>query len=554
MKNINSNSKITTANSSTLKATLTTRHSQRIHEAMCVARNSRAAEILNEALTNAQPRRRNSEGVTSTQFIFLLQLAISLHKSGSARQMVEVANALPAQIQKEMGLPARLPESRIYKYTGDLGGALDHSEARTPHLTVAQRESRMHRLDEFVTEYLSATIYRETNDPKDFAIDATAVPAPERHATKPRIDVEKYEADVDGEDSELTPENPIMAISRRGSKGASDATWRGKTSTKKSGAHKLEWFHGYFANAVASIPVEESGQSDRSQVYSFTLTSAREDMFDGTIRAIDKVQRRYGMENLVGDRYYSNLKYDRWWTALDYRGINPVNDLSHNQQGFTDFDGIKVAAAWPHCPATPPELGNIPTLGPQPTVEEVRKFESKISERELYAMATQKKFTKDTGRFSCPAVVGKVGCPIRGRASMDWANENGLTIVMNPPEGDHLPLCCVNETFTLNVKTNAQKSAFRNFQHRYWGGKKWKALYRCRSSIERVFGYAKQHYRLDRNTYSYRGFGLSTVVLTALFAEVNIRKLEKWAAEGNRVIDHPILNNPYEQQDDQQAA
>ena len=136
---------------------------------------------------------------------------------------------------------------------------------------------------------------------------------------------------------------------------------------------------------------------------------------------------------------------------------------------------------------------------------------------------------------------------------MDWANENGLTIVMNPPEGDLLPLCCVNETFTLNVKTNAQKSAFRNFQHRYWGGKKWKALYRCRSSIERVFGYAKQHYRLDRNTYSYRGFGLSTVVLTALFAEVNIRKLEKWAAEGNRVIDHPILNNPYAQQD-QQAA
>lgn len=49
------------------------------------------------------------------------------------------------------------------------------------------------------------------------------------------------------------------------------------------------------------------------------------------------------------------------------------------------------------------------------------------------------------------------------------------------------------------------------------------------------------------------GFRLSTVILTALFAEVNIRKLEKWAAEGNRVIDHPILNNPYEQQD-QQAA
>ena len=137
---------------------------------------------------------------------------------------------------------------------------------------------------------------------------------------------------------------------------------------------------------------------------------------------------------------------------------------------------------------------------------------------------------------------------------MDKANEEALTIVENPPEGAHRPICCVNETFTLPIKTKEQKSAFRNFQHLYWGGKKWKALYRCRTSIERVFGYAKRHYRLDRNTYSFRGFGLSTVVLTALFAEVNIRKLEKWAAEGNRVIDHPILNNPYEQQNDQQAA
>ena len=61
MKNINTNSKITTANSSTLKATLTTRHSQRIHEAMCVARNSRAAEILNEALAEAEREMERSD-------------------------------------------------------------------------------------------------------------------------------------------------------------------------------------------------------------------------------------------------------------------------------------------------------------------------------------------------------------------------------------------------------------------------------------------------------------------------------------------------------------
>jgi len=104
-----------------------------------------------------------------------------------------------------------------------------------------------------------------------------------------------------------------------------------------------------------------------------------------------------------------------------------VNDLSKNQQGFTDLDGIKIAAAWPHCPATPPELGNIPRLGPQPSTKEVREFERKIAERELYAMGVQKKFTEDSGRFICPAAAGKIGCPIRGKANMDKANEEGLT-------------------------------------------------------------------------------------------------------------------------------
>jgi hypothetical protein len=538
------NTKASASNLSRLTTTLTRKQAHRIHVAQHVATSTRAALILDEALTAAKPRRNNSKGLSSVQFLFLLQLSISASKRGQVTAMADTSNSLPANIKKVMGLPQELSVMTVYKYTKDIGAALDHSEARTPGLTDEQRALRRNRLDEFVTEYLSATVYREEGDHLRFAIDATAVHAPERTQSKPRIDADDYENDPELTLG-LTPENPIVSISRRGSKGVSDASWRGKTRTSVSGSKKMEWFHGYFANAIASAPMEEAGESDRCQIFTFTLTSAKQDMFIASIRAIDKVHQRYGMTDLIGDRYYSNLVYDKWWSALDERGINPVNDLSRNQQGFKDFDGLKIAAAWPHCPGTPNELGNIPTLPPQPTPQERSDFNQLIEERQKYALGVNKSFTKNKGRYVCPAIQGRVACKLRSQSLLNAGNEEGLTIVQNPPQGPHLPTCCTESTHQIKIVTPEQKIAFRNHQKVYWGSLKWQELYKQRSSIERLFGYAKRSYRLDRNTFEFRGFGLSTVVLTTLFAEINVQKLQLWAQNQEQAITHPTLENPY---------
>ncbi len=544
MKNTKNSS--TMGNVSTLHAYLTPQHSSRIHVAQHLARNSGAAAILNEALAAAQPRRNNTRGLTSVQFLFLMQLTVSLNKLGIVQEMVDVSNALPESIKADMGLPNNLTTSSLYKYTKELGKALDHSLLRAPHLDDDQRNTRINRLDEFVTEYLAATIYRDKKDHGTFAIDAIAIHAPERGTKKPKSDPQEYEED-DASFGILTPQNPIVSVNQRGSKGPSDANWRGKTITNPSGAKRVEWFNGYFANAIASAPIEPQGESDRSQVYSFTLSSAKSDMFSASVRALEQVQKRFKMEDLVADRYYSNLNYDRWFTALNERGINPVNDMMGNQQKFKDFDGMKIAAAWPHCPATPPELGTIPTLGPQAGAEEVVAFRRLTSQRFLYAMGVHTKMKDNKARYICPALMGKVSCTLRGQKNLDTGNSQGRTFIQNPPQGPNLPACCIaeNESFTLKIETPEQKSAFRNHQNIYWGSDEWRELYKLRSSIERVFGYAKSAFRLDRNTFDFRGFGLSTVVLTTMFAEINVRKLALWAEEQKHPISHPTLANPY---------
>lgn len=529
-----------------LTANLTNEHAQRIHVAQIVARGSKAADFLDRALSSAKPRRKNEAGVTSVQFLFLLQLALARKNSGKATDMIAESNELPEKIKAEMGLPRELRISRVYKYTKELGAALDFSLARAPHLTDEQRSARKIQLDSYVTEFLSPTIYREEGDHKIYAIDSTAIHAPERGTKRPSIDATLYEDDEEFPDVNApTPANPIVSISRRGSKGASDASWRGKTRTSSGGYGEKEYFHGYFANAIASAPIEDSGEADRSQIYSFTLTSAKADMFEASIRAVDQVHNHYGIEYLVGDRYYSNLKYDRWWTSMDNRRIKPVNDLTANQSGFADFDGVKIAAAWPHCPGTPAHLGDIKTLPPEPTNGERDAFNALITERKQYALTVINSFTQDSGRYSCPALSLKVGCALRGTELLDAANERGLTFVETPPTGPDLPRCCVDRSVTIRVSSQAQKTTFRNHQPEYWGSPKWQQLYRLRSSIERVFGYTKRTFRLDRNTYAFRGFGMSTVVLAALFAHVNARKLELWAENQDRDIDHPILKNPY---------
>jgi hypothetical protein len=525
-------------------------NSVHITTARLLTDESGCAEILDSLLDRNSGPAGRKPSFTSRQFLFLHFLTAAVRKDVYVSNMVDVARYLPADVLLEFGLTRNLKASRLYGYTKRLHAATDHSHARAPHLAEAEREWRRTRLDDFVDALLSYTMHRDPRDPQVYSIDATAVEVAERHRRQPKGEpIAPSSAVTDDEldiialppenDAELTSELMTERTSPgRGHKGPTDGTWSGKTDTGASG--KMEWFFGYYAHSIATTPVTKSG-SDRVQVAFFSLATARGDVVEPSLRAIDRVHNRHGIHFLAADRLYSNLKYDRWWIELDRRGIRQVLDMRKDQQGFTDFDGHLVAAGSVHCPATPRELGNIPTLPPNPSAGQRMEFQAKIQARFAYAGRAHSQFQDGKGRWECPALSGKVGCPLRGPESLQLARERGVPIITNPPEPGSEPVMCKKETVTISVRTPEQKKLFKVAQRTYWGSAEWQDLYRLRGSIERLFGHTKKHHGLSKDTHAYRGLGMATICTATIFAHANINKLRLWAATLPTPPEHPLL-------------
>ena len=103
-----------------------------------------------------------------------------------------------------------------------------------------------------------------------------------------------------------------------------------------------------------------------------------------------------------------------------------------NDHGAVDYEGAKIIAGWPHCPATPEHLETIERPGPTAAEDEMTAFKAKITERWAFAMRRHKTVVPDgKSRWGCPALNGKVGCGFID-GSIETARELGLPIVTPP--------------------------------------------------------------------------------------------------------------------------
>ena len=132
---------------------------------------------------------------------------------------------------------------------------------------------------------------------------------------------------------------------------------------------------------------------------------------------------------------------------LRWRGITQHADLHANDQGFRDYNGAKLAAGWLHCPATPEHLGKLPRPAPNAEKDEHEQFAARIAERGAYALRRVEGPRRSDGptRWQCPALDGRVGCPLR-EGSVEIAEDLGLPIVAYPPEAATAPACCTQAT------------------------------------------------------------------------------------------------------------
>ena len=126
-------------------------------------------------------------------------------------------------------------------------------------------------------------------------------------------------------------------------------------------------------------------------------------------------------------------------------------------------------------------------------------------------------------RYGCPAVAGRLACPLRESGPSAKAK------VFDPPEIP--PPVCTQRTITIAPSVGA-----RHFQERPFGSPEWQEAYaKGRNAIEGMNGYVKDpsHQALAAPARRrVRGIAAQAVFVALLLAAANLRKLASLAEKG----------------------
>lgn len=316
-----------------------------------------------------------------------------------------------------------------------------------------------------------------------------------------------------------------------------DAAWGYKTS--KNGENEL--FYGYHGHAVVQVPEghDHAGAEPRL-IRRLELTPANEDLVDVSLSLLRRIEHP-APKTLIADRAYHHKRPERWRDELATRGIDAVLDLRADEHGFTDLNHTRWAAGWPHCPATPDDLGTISRPPSSPDSAAQQAFRNRIATRQAYAFRRVTTPTKNgTARWECPAIAGTVGCPLRP-GTVEAAVELGLPVIQNPPDPNapDFPTCCAQRTVTLDP------GPLRKLMQRdYWGSDAWLREWNKRTYVEGAYGNLKNPSTENVRRGHFRVTGLPNVTIVAALAAAayDRRILLNWAKHNKRTDpDHPLL-------------
>jgi len=409
-----------------------------------------------------------------------------------------------------------------------------------------ERAARETRLLSATSAVIQATLPVRPDGANDYAMDATGIWAADRSRSPRTTAPPDDPAEGAGEDREDALEVGAVIHANAVGGRASDADWGVKT--RKDGSNEV--FYGYHLHALTRVPETRGRQGPRSEpplIEAIRLTPASRDVVAPSLDLIDSVLAKgQQISHLLVDRHYSYKAFDRWAIELVRRQIRQVLDLHPNDQGFSDWGGVLIAAGWAHCPYTPPDLGTIPHPGPGSSPQARQAFTSRIAERERYAARLSKPMDETgTTRWECPAECGKAGCPLKPH-TVQPAIDLGLPIVpaRGTPGDPSLPALCRQRSIGLTPETDAQKRVMKVHQRTYYGSKQWQDHYAKRTYVEGAFGVLKGDSATNKKRGSslYTGLAHVTLELTIFTALANLRMLRAWHKEtGLGDPAHPLL-------------
>ncbi len=270
---------------------------------------------------------------------------------------------------------------------------------------------------------------------------------------------------------------------RHGTTGRADpeASWGHRTSNLPG--PKGEMFFGYYHSAGTMVR-EEAGLPVPELARRMTLTSCETD----PVRALVPVLTRMPaagipLGDVLADSGYAHRDAAAWAIPLRAAGAQLVQDLHPHDRGPQGTHaGAIIANGNLYCPLTPKTLLELQPLPRDATPDEITAHDTRAGELARHKLG---RITADDAdgchRVSCPAVMGKIRCPLRP-ASMTLGRSRPEILI--PPENP--PACCTQQTITVPPQAAAktrQKHDYPSPAHR--------RSYARRTGSERTFSTIK---------------------------------------------------------------
>jgi hypothetical protein len=285
-----------------------------------------------------------------------------------------------------------------------------------------------------------------------------------------------------------------------------------------------ELFFGYYASAGTMMPGEH-GPAVPELARRMTVCSCCHDPARALVPALTAMPAQgIPLGDILADSGYAHRDAGAWAVPLRAAGAQLVQDLHPLDRGPRGtHHGAIIANGNLYCPATPRPLLELGPLARDATPDQAAAHDQQTAETARYKLGKITTDDKDGyHRVACPAVMGKIRCPLRP-ASMRL--DRNRPEILTPP--GHPPACCHQQTITVPPDVAAktrQKHDYPSAAHR--------RSYARRTGAERTFSTTKDpaSNNIARGWTRLMGLTPITLWIACLLAVRNQRILIAWNA------------------------
>jgi hypothetical protein len=319
----------------------------------------------------------------------------------------------------------------------------------------------------------------------------------------------------------------VETFSRPPSRGSSDCADPEASWGHRSGGgpgQDSELFFGYYASA-ATMMREEHSPPVPELARRMTVSSCHTDPARALVPVLTAMPARGApLGDILADSGYAHRDAAAWAIPLRQAGAQLIQDLHPSDRGPQGtHEGAIIANGNLYCPATPRPLLQLGPLARDATSDQAASHDQQAAEAARHKLG---KITSDDTdgyhRVMCPAVMGKIRCPLRpGSMTLNRQRPQILT----PP--GHPLACCTQQTITVPpdvAAKTAQKHDYPSKEHR--------RSYARRTGAERTFATAKDpaSNNISRGWCRLMGQTPLMLWLACLLTVRNQRILATWTA------------------------